>query len=59
MENRFNELDMIQQGLVRELINALAANNHVTPNRRDRIVVAATEEVREAGREAMTLEDVR
>lgn len=59
MDNRFNELDLIQQKIVSTLINALAANSHVRTATSDLIMYDAINKIHDAGREAMTLEDVQ
>ena len=59
MENRFNELDILQQHQINRLVNALAANQHVSLITRDLIIYDAINKINDAGRAAMTLEDVR
>ena len=59
MDNRFNELPPFQQKLVNQLINSLAANQHVRAVTLDRIVDGAAVAVQEEGRAAMTLGDAR
>lgn len=59
MNNRFNELSKSDQQGISLLINAIAANPHVRMVTRDLIIYDAINKVHDAGREAMTLEDVR
>ena len=59
MNNRFNELDILQQNQINQLVNALAANQHVSLITRDLIIYDAINKINDAGRAAMTLEDVR
>lgn len=59
MDNRFNELSKFEQQRVSQLINAIAANSHVRMVTQDLILLDAINKIHDAGREAMTLEDVR
>ena len=53
MENRFNELPPFQQKLVNQLVNSLAANQHVRAVTLDRIVDGAAVAVQQEGRYAL------
>ena len=59
MNNRFNELSKVEQQRVSQLINAIAANPHVRMVTQDLILLDAINKINDAGRAAMTLEDVR
>lgn len=59
MNNRFNELSKFEQERVSQLINAIASNPHVRMVTQDLILLDAINKINDAGRAAMTLEDVR
>ena len=59
MDNRFNELSVANQSLISALINTVASSSHVPPVQMAVLLADALNAVREASREAMTLEDVQ
>ena len=59
MDNRYNELSYMNQGMVDALITALADNPQVRFVTRELIMYDAITKIYDAGREATALEDVQ